>query len=145
MTSSGSQHNNCPAYVNYRLAKDTAGAPALLVQVATSKGSEGDPIDLQHLSVNHSVQCRLTNRDGSFDLQEFSVIRYQHTNVELQRYFLRILSFIVPLIGRSPSEAIVGSVVERVAELFKALAEPQRKSSQGLWGDYCCWRWRGTP
>ena len=63
-------------YQNYRLAKDTAGAPALLVQVERERGgSRAASIELQHLSVSHSVQCRVTNGEGSSEISEFSVIR----------------------------------------------------------------------
>lgn len=125
-----------PEYEKHRLAKDVLGAPCLLISVA-DKTSEGQsvPILLEHLSVQHDMDCRITTPDGTAERGRFTVVQCVGADSSLHVQFLRVLSPIIIMLGPTPSQAQVSNLIDTLAELFRALTQPARKSVQGLWAE----------
>lgn len=120
----------------HRLGKDTVGAPALLVSLSRlpATGTVA-PVELEHISVQHGVRCRLWRSGADPESGTLTLVRCRDTNRILREYFLGVIEAIVPLLGPAPSEARVREVVAALIELFRALELPPRKALQGLWGE----------
>lgn len=125
-----------PGYEQHRLAKDPQGAPSLLVAVAEGMGYAWPaPIVLEHLTVQHDVECRVMRPDGSAEEGRFTVVHCTGSDRALHSYFLRVAAAIVALLGNAPSHADVSRAIERLVELFRSMAATPRKSVQGLWAE----------
>ncbi len=120
----------------HRLGKDTSGSPALLVSlVAGAAANAVPPVELEHITVQYGVRCRLL-RDGTEpEAATVTLIRCRETDRVLHGYFLDVVQGVLPLLGPVPSEARVREVVAALIELFRALELPPRKTTQGLWGE----------
>ncbi len=125
-----------PGYPQHRLGKDPHGAPSLLVEVTDGKGRVWHaPIVLEHLTVQHDVDCRVTQPDGSVEKGRFTVLRCTGMDPALHSYFLRVASALVALLGQDPSGLDVSKAVDRLVELFRSMGAAPRKSVQGLWAE----------
>lgn len=125
-----------PSYEPHRLGKDELGAPSLLISVAErASQSQPAPIVLQHLTVQHDVDCRISRRDGSAEEDRFTVICCTNGDYVLNSYFLRVASAVVTALGVTPTQHDVARVIGKLVELFRVMTEPPRKSVQGLWAE----------
>lgn len=125
-----------PGYGQHRIGKDPEGAPSLLVAVVEGAEPGGPaPIVLEHLTVQHDVDCRVTQLDGSVLDGTFTVVRCAGRDRALHEYFLRVAASVVAFIGEEPSRADVGTAIERLVELFRSMDTIPRKSLQGLWAE----------
>lgn len=125
-----------PGYEQHRLGKDPHGAPSLLVAVADSRDQVWSaPIVLEHLTVQHDVDCRVTRPDGSAEEGRFTVVRCTGRDRALHAYFLRVTAAVVALLGEAPTNGDVSTAIDRLIELFRAMAVAPRKSVQGLWAE----------
>lgn len=126
-----------PGYVLHRLARDVDGQPCLLIAVDADEAPERLPygVRLEHLSVEHDIACRLVAPNGHVDRRSFTVIRCLMGDTALREYFLRIASVFVPAVGVHPTRRNISLSLGQFVELFRALAQPPRKSVQGLWAE----------
>ena len=128
-----------PGFERHRLGKDLQGSPVLLLSTVEAIGQfRPAPIELEHLVVQHDIECRISRPDGSVEAGRFSVIRCPTGDGALQEYFLTVAAPIVMLVGAAPSAHDVSNAIERFIELFRQLTEPSRKSVQGLWAELFC-------
>ena len=118
----------------YRLGKDSSGAPALLIQLPSDRGTNVSPIRLQHLYVAHDVDC-VIHRDRSTESGKFSVISCVEADRATETYFLRVLEALLPTLGERPDARSINQAVDRLVELFQALRNPPTKTAQGLWAE----------
>jgi len=120
----------------HRLGKDIHGAPALLVATdAAAGGVPPAPIELEHVRVMYDVQCLLWHWSESFGEALFTLVQCLTSDRTLCGYFLSVIEGVVPLLGPRPSDQSVHEVVRSIAELFRALTLPAKKSVQGLWAE----------
>lgn len=125
-----------PGYTQHRLGKDAAGAPALLVSVGEAPGHGWSaPIVLEHLTVQHDVECRVARPEGPIEEGRFTVVCCRGADATLHAYFLQVAAAVVALLGPAPSPPDVTAAIDRLVELFRAMALPARKSLQGLWAE----------
>ena len=123
-----------PGFTAHRLAKSAAGEPALLLTVSgASSGSS--PIVLEHLRVLHDALCRITEAGGDAHSESFTVVTCTSADAALQRHFLEVGGSLLVALGQAPTRADVTQSIQRLVELFQALAAPARTSVQGLWGE----------
>jgi hypothetical protein len=125
-----------PGHETFRLAKDAAGHPVILVPAQVTAGEPASPtFRLQHLEIEHRIRCRLW-LDGSLEVEGlFTILRCPSPNPSVRNYFLTLCEPIVATLGAAPTEAQVADLVEGLVELFRALAEPARSSVQGVWAE----------
>jgi len=120
----------------HRLGKDSQGSPVLLITARPElEHHRPPPIELEHLVVQHRVQCRLWHAAVRSEEAVFTIVACRQADQALRDYFLRVLDGVVPLLGPSPTEDLVREVVDALAELFRSLMIPARKSVQGLWAE----------
>ncbi len=123
-------------YERHRLGKDAQGRPLLLISLNDTQSQRASaPIVLEHLTVMHNVDCRISRPDGIHEAGRFTVVRCTGGDVTLHTYFLRIASTIVVSLSERPSQLQVTGVINKLIELFRAMTKPPRKSTQGLWAE----------
>ena len=118
----------------YRLGKDPAGAPALLIQLPSGQATDSSPIRLRHLYVAHDVAC-VIHRDHGTESGKFSVLACVEADRATEGYFLRVVEALLPGLGESPDARSVNQAVDSLVELFRALSNPPIKAVQGLWAE----------
>ncbi len=125
-----------PDFEQHHIGKDAHGAPALLVATETSpEHGWPAPIVLEHLTVQHDIECRVSRPGGSTEDARFTVLRCAGDDTTLHAYFLQVAAAVVASLGRSPSPTDVSIAIEALVELFRAMTLPPRKSLQGLWAE----------
>ena len=143
-----------PGFDNHRLAKDSSGAPCLLLRQPSAASSA--PTRLQNLMVSYAVPCVVSHRTGAQEHGVFTIIKCASTDPALYAHFLRILSPLVMVLGQTPTAAAVRRAISGLVQLFQCLTTPAKKSIQGLWGELLIIRyatdpirvaaaWHGTP
>ena len=118
----------------YRVGKDSAGAPALLIQLPSGQATDSSPIRLRHLYVAHDVAC-VIHRDHGTESGKFSVLACVEADRATEGYFLRVVEALLPGLGESPDARSVNQAVDSLVELFRALSNPPIKAVQGLWAE----------
>ena len=118
----------------YRLGKDSAGAPALLIKLPFGQATNTSPIRLRHLYVAHDVDC-VIHRDHGTDSGRFSVLSCVEADRATENYFLRVVEALLPGLGERPDACSINQAVDRLVELFRALGNPPIKAVRGLWAE----------
>lgn len=125
-----------PDFPHHRLARDVQGAPIIMIAVPRGRAqSRPVPIKLEHLSIQHDVECRITGLDGVVEEGQFTVIACLGTDHALHSYFLRVLEPIITLLGPNPTRSDITRAVFNLVELFRVMAAAPLKSVQGLWAE----------
>jgi hypothetical protein len=121
----------------HRLGRGSNGEPALLIAALpdTNSPKRLPRIELEHISVQHDVTCWITSPSGELASSTFTVVQYAGGDAQLRSYFLRIAGALILSLGEDPTTSSVQEAVRRLVELFRVLAQPQRKSVQGLWAE----------
>lgn len=122
------------SFGTYRLGKDSAGAPALLIQMPPDQPTHASPIRLRHLYVAHDVDC-VVHRDQSTESGKFSVLSCVESDRATENYFLRVVEALLPSLGERPDGSSINEAVESLVELFRALGNPPIKAVRGLWAE----------
>lgn len=125
-----------PGYEQHRIGADHKGNPALLIAVHEAPERVWmPPIELEHLSVQHDVICRVLQANGVLDERQVTVVSCVGADRMLRIYFLHVAATLIVSLGTLPTRSDVSRTVDRLAELFRAMREPARKSVQGLWAE----------
>jgi len=124
-----------PKLETHRVAKDEGGYASLLIStnVDQQSGKSLPPLVLEHLTVQHGLTCRISDPQGRESTGHYTLIRC--TDQGLAEYFLQVGEAVIDSLGRTPSREKVSSTVNELAELFRALKTPSKKSVRGLWGE----------
>jgi hypothetical protein len=118
----------------HRIAIDRHGLPALLIDVIDADVT-GPPLVLEHIRMQQGVDCRVTEPDGSTESRRLTIIRCTDHDSVTRDYFLRVGGTVLEAIGDAPTSEVVNRTIERLVELFRALAVPPRKSIIGFWAE----------
>ena len=116
------------------MGKDQHSRPVVLVE-ARRDADRVSGIVLRNLSFQPWASCRITEVGGSSRDINASVIRCTAPERELHEHFMRAFSPSCEGLGSEPTVSEVALLVERLAEVFQALAEPSSDSVQGLWAE----------
>lgn len=119
----------------YRIGKSAAGEPALLIRPADKGQKVAPPIRLQSLSVHHEALCRVSSKGAVLQERTFSVVSCTSSDRELQKYFLDVLVPLIASMGNHPTSDKIVSSVRALVELFRAISNPSRESTQGVWAE----------
>lgn len=123
-----------PGWPQYKIARDKAGRPALLIVAQSRSSVPYNAIELRHLSFTPRVLCEL--REGPLRTTgEYAILRCSSQEAEFHRLFLRIVASWIPTLGEAPSTDAVASSIDRLASLFHNLSRPSRGEVMGLWGE----------
>lgn len=119
-----------------QIGKGTTGEPALLIAVQPAPPRDRPaPIVLEHVRVQHDVDCLVHRPDGSEQTDRFTLILCTDSDRMMQEYFLRSVSSVVLALDNLPSRADVVQAINTLVELFRSMTTPPRKSVQGLWAE----------
>ena len=118
----------------HRIAIDRHGLPALLIDVIDAEVT-GPPLVLEHIRMQQGVDCRVTEPDGTTESRRLTIIRCTDDDPVTREYFLRVGGTVLEAIGDAPASEVVNRTIERLVELFRALAVPPRKSVIGFWAE----------
>ncbi|MFL5614841.1 MAG: PD-(D/E)XK motif protein [Gemmatimonadaceae bacterium] len=124
-----------PKWPTYHLGRTVNGEPALLIETRKGAAQVPPPLRLQSLAVYHDATCRLWSRDKGFEERVYTVLWSTSSDPLIRRYFLQLLTPLVIALGKSPTSERVFETVDGLAELFRALGRPPRRSTQGLWAE----------
>ena len=125
-----------PDYEPHRLGKDAQGRPLLLISIIDVRSQrQRDPLVLEHLTVMYNQNCRVSRSDGTFEDRRFTFVCCTAEDSTLHTYFLRVASTILISLKNHPTQSDVAHAMDRLIELFRAMARPSRKSVQGLWAE----------
>lgn len=125
-----------PGYEAHRIGKGYEGGACLLLRVADARGvAVPAPMVLSHLAVQHDVQCRLSRGDAPVEEAAFTLVRCLARDEPLVTRFLDVIETVVRVVGKRPTVEQVQRAVDQLAELFRSLDRPARKSAQGLWAE----------
>jgi hypothetical protein len=118
------------------IAKGKDGQPALLISMSFSTSDvRPPPITLEHLVVDHGVECRIRRSDGYIHQGIFTVVRCINSDELLKKYFLQAIVPIVQALPPVPAYGDIILAVNSLAELFRQLNMPSQKSLLGLWAE----------
>jgi hypothetical protein len=118
------------------VAKNASGAPTLLLTVSSQPDlPRPAPIELEHLMVQHDVECRVILSDSTASTGLFTVVQCVGTDRMLHEYFMRVSSILIPPLPVNASQTDISRAVAQLIELFRAMSAPPRKSLQGLWAE----------
>jgi putative PD-(D/E)XK family protein DUF4420 len=123
-----------PDLPTHRIGKDVSGSPALLISTEET-GSATYPVQLENLSVQHGVRCRIWRDGRMIEEGTFTVLLCPSPNPIVVDYFLQVIPPFLAVLGEHPTDAQVTELVKGLVDLFQALSEPPRKSVQGLWAE----------
>lgn len=125
-----------PDYEPHRLGKDALGRPLLLISISDVRSRRRlAPTELEHLTVMYDMNCRVSRSDDSFEEGRFTVVHCIGEDTRLQDYFLKVASAIIVSLKNQPTQSDVAHIVNQLIELFRAMANPPRKSMRGLWAE----------
>ena len=125
-----------PDHEQHRLGKDAQGRPVLLISVLDASGQrQPAPIVLEHLTVMYNQSCRVSHSDSTLEEGRFTVVRCTGEDTILQVYFLRVASAILTSLKNRPTQVDIAYAMNRLIELFRAMARRPRKDVQGLWAE----------
>jgi Putative PD-(D/E)XK family member, (DUF4420) len=116
------------------MGKDEQSRPVVLIE-AQRDADRLTGIVLRNLSFQPWASCRITEAGGNSRDIDASVIRCTAPERELHEHFMRAFSPSCEGLGSQPTVSEVALLVERLAEVFQALAEPSSDSVQGLWAE----------
>lgn len=134
----------------HRLARYPSGEAALLI--AVDQNTNHPPSETEYLTISHGVGAEVTV-EATSNKSYFSIIKCK--SIDFIPTFLNVGEFFINEIGTYSTPKHVVDKVQHLAELFKALQSPPKKSIQGLWAEllviYCSDKcstlveaWRGS-
>lgn len=117
------------------IGRDADGFPVLMLGSQDAAHNLTPAIRLQAIEVQFAVLCEVTLPDGQSGEHRLSVARCTSSDVDLQRYFLKVIEAVVQLVGPSPAFTQVTGAVRRVIELFQRLSCPPTREVVGVYGE----------
>lgn len=122
-------------WAGFRLAKDRAGRPALLIEHGREAATGTLPnVELRFVSFWPATACEIGSGDST-ESGVFAIVRSKADELAVQQLFLGVLGSWIETLGSAPSLSSVRSGFERLAALFEALAEVGTGDAIGLWGE----------
>lgn len=126
-----------PGPLGNHVAKTLEGLPVVLFRVSKAEpGHRQAPIVLEHVSLQHQVQCRIVAiGTGLADEGSFSMVRCSAADPELELYFLTVMSDFAACLPAPPTQAELGQAFGELAQLFAAMTTPARTDVRALWAE----------
>lgn len=123
------------------VGRDAEGFPVIMLGARDSPQALTPPLHLHAIDVQFAVLCQVSLPDGQCGEHRLSVMRCTSADLELQRYFLKVVGVVVSLIGAAPAFTQVTGALRRVIELFQQLDRPPKRELTGLYGELLLIMW----
>ncbi len=144
--SSGASYTVAHGSGALRLARSSANQPALLI-AATGEGMA--PRRLANLTFEPPREMLVDRTDGSSLFARYALLVCTSADVELERYFCRVIGAFFGNVGddtvTAPSAQEVERTLDRITALFSALSRAPKQSVQGLWAELAFIAWARDP
>lgn len=119
----------------FRVARQSDGAPALLVRIDVTTAVPPANARLANLNYLPRERLRIDGLLGSTEEAVHTVLPCASPDEDLRHYFFRVVAALIDELGPEPSATVVDDGVARLLELFRALERPARRSLQGVWAE----------
>lgn len=119
-------------YDKYFLAKNQFGSPVLLIEIKNVENLAD--IKLENLIVLFNKSCQI-QIDEQRTKSVFTIINLESENKNLKNHFLRLVLSLIEYLGNYPNQKTLQKEIINFIELFKAILEPAKKTTQGLWAE----------
>jgi len=124
-----------PGMLHVWIGKDEAALPVLIVESALDCPVP-TAVVLRNLRFDPQLECSIDEKpQGERRSIRASVIRLTTLEPELHAYFLRTTSALFSEFGSQPRLSELARAIDRLVEMFRALALPPTSSLQGLWAE----------
>jgi Putative PD-(D/E)XK family member, (DUF4420) len=123
-----------PECGEHKLAKSVDSHPSLLIRTTQPYRALPPPIRLEHITVEHGLRAMVhteTRTEEGF----FSIVVLRATESAFENLFLRLAPLIAADMGSTPEPEIVARGLRRLVEMFEALKQSSRGTTQGLWSE----------
>lgn len=124
------------------LAKDSEGSEALVFELAKSGAST--PRRLRYLTYNPPAVMRLRSDAGEREVSA-AVLLCRAEDPLLRRHFAPLAKAMCSFDSEAPSEAALERRLDGFVQLLAALAQPPKRTAQGLWAELAIVAWACDP
>lgn len=121
----------------HRIARERDRTVALLFRVEPSSAADQRaPIVLRYVAAEFDVTCKLSRTDErTTETGVFSLVRcLSHDRYHIE-FFLRIGVLLLQSLPERAHGSDVARLVDAIADLFKAVEEPPKKTLVGFWAE----------
>lgn len=124
-----------PSYESHRIGKNAVGLAFVFIR--TMHSSQSPPVDIrmEQFEVRYSRQCSIRQPNGATEDDVFTILVCHNPDIEVTKYFFDIVSSLLSSFEAKPLPSQIASAIGAVVALFRALAQPQRRTAQGIWGE----------
>jgi len=125
-----------PGRPQWRVARNEAGLPAILVAVDAPTGPDRPlAVGLVNLRVEHNVRCGVSQQGGDVEIARYSIIQCLSDDSDVQACFLRTIGGALVGLERPVQAKDLGDLVDRLIVLFRLVARPRERAIHGLWAE----------
>lgn len=122
-----------PSSMFHKLGMSEEGYPVFFIQ--SSLTSSVPNVNLDLISVQFGMLCRLKLDNGEFIDNTYTVVSLKTDEPDFISYFLHIVNLIINKIGETPSQKVLVDEIGKLVELFRQFSKPATKTIQGLWAE----------
>ena len=122
---------------SHRVGLSLNGFPAALIASYSADVNRRPPdLVLENLRVRYSAKCTVAGKGTQVDELRLTIIECLSDQVTIRALFSELLQELLINIGPSKTtEATISERLKNLAELFRALSLPARRTLLGLWGE----------
>ncbi|PKL40408.1 MAG: hypothetical protein CVV44_02060 [Spirochaetae bacterium HGW-Spirochaetae-1] len=123
-----------PGYTDRHIGKDSNNQPAILISTKNIKTYPANQI-MENLRIEHGLKVKIVESNNSYSEGIYSIIQCTSNDIEIKRYFLRVIDSIIHTLPETVSSRDISIIIDRLTCLFLSLKQPARKSILGLWSE----------
>lgn len=128
----------------FRVGRSHANHPALLIEFSDYNGAS-TPRRLTSISYTPPTNVDLISEDGTQREAKVAVLECRSLDVDLCRYFFRIVDALLIQGDQADDEASFESALDATITLFRSLQQPGSRVTQGLWAELAIILWAKDP
>lgn len=124
-----------PTVKNHKIGISQKGLPIFFIKCYESNQGNAIDTNLEFISVQYNKECQLLSNSKKTEDGIYTVISLNTDSLDLQEYFLEIVSIVIKKLPDEPELKELRFEVEKLINLFSKLSQPPLKTIQGLWGE----------
>lgn len=129
-----------PGYPRIRLA---VGDDCLAVLLPAVAGYDLYNEDLENLRIRYNLSI-VVQDEAAARTEKVAILETRGSTDWLELTFLQVLASVLPSLGDA-TEREIAEVIRSLVEMFRALARPGKKNTEGLWGELFVISQAGDP
>lgn len=124
----------------FRVARSFENHPTVLIELADA-GTASIPRRLANLSYSPPTSIEISGLDGKRRQGRFAILECQTLDLEVGKYFFKVMSAILVDNYAAASEAGFETALDSLVTLFRALQHAGTRTAQGLWAELAIVLW----